>query len=247
MVRRLFWPGLGLSLATAVFFAAKTYRMSTMKTASDSTVHVVLIGASIGQAWNIAGWPSRVGQTGFSAESLAVWQFDKSRAVDGVLMRPKRELQFTRTYLKSLFEPPPRKPDIVILKECSSYFPGSVPEYLDSVGRWAGRLHERGLQVILATVVPVTESRSARDPGKQESLLEYNRRIREYGQERQIPVLDLEATLRANSRSGYLREEYSSGDGSHLNAAAYSVLDEALRTTLCAVRRCGPQTASSRP
>src|SRR5271166_706668 len=52
--------------------------------------HIVLIGASIGQSWHLAEWPSRVRTSDFTAESVAAWQFDKTEAVEEVLMRPAR-------------------------------------------------------------------------------------------------------------------------------------------------------------
>jgi hypothetical protein len=196
----------------------------------------MLIGASIGQAWRLDGWPARANAPGFTAESIAEWQFDKSSAVRVASLRPARHFEFTRTYLKSLFQPPPPKPDIVILKECSSYFPGDVDAYVKSIDKWAHVFELRGIKVIVATVVPVTKVRSGQEPAKLESLLEYNRRIRQYAQEHNLAVLDLQAALQDGSEHSYLRDEFTSGDGSHLNQAAYGVLDQVLRQTLCKER-----------
>ena len=195
------------------------------------TTHIILIGASIGQAWNVAEWPHRVGQPGFSAESLANWRFDKTEAVDEVMIRPARKFRMSRTYLRSLLQPPPKKPDIIILKECSSYFPGDLSSYKKDIDQWVQRLKPTGAEVILATVVPVTEQRAQQNPGKQESIREYNDWVRQYSQERGLRVLDLEmALMRAD---GSLRSEFAQPDGSHLNATAYGVLDRLLKETLC--------------
>jgi hypothetical protein len=200
---------------------------------AGKTTHVVLIGASIGQSWHLAEWPARVKASGFSAESVPAWQFDKSEVLEEVLMRPARKFHLTRTYLTSLFQAPPPKPNIVILKECSSYFPGDLSNYQRGIEGWVRRLQATQIKVILATVVPVTRSRAAQEPGKQESLLRYNEWIREFAGQHRIEVLDLESALRSNDLGKYLREEFASTDGSHLNPAAYAVLDETLQTLLC--------------
>lgn len=197
---------------------------------TGKTTHVVLIGASIGQSWHLAEWAARVKATGFSAESVPAWQFDKSAVLEEVLMRPGRKFRPTRTYLRSLFQAPPQKPDVVILKECSSYFPGDPSKYQRSVEGWVSRLQAKQIKVILATVVPVTRSRAAQDAGKQEGLLKYNEWIREFARQHGLEVLDLEAALRADDSEKYLREEFAADDGSHLNSAAYQILDQTLRT-----------------
>jgi hypothetical protein len=198
---------------------------------SPRTTHVILIGASIGQAWNLPGWPQRVNLSGFTAESIANWQFDKSEGVEEVLIRPKRRFRFTRTYLKSLIQPPPKKPDIIILKECSSYFPGDLESYKKDVDKWVQELQGTGAKVVLATVVPVTEQRAQQNPGKQESIRDYNKWVRQYSRNSGLSVLDLDLALEQSG--GYLRNEFAQPDGSHLNAAAYGVLDRLLKNTIC--------------
>jgi len=195
---------------------------------AGKTHHVVLIGASIGQSWHLAEWPARVKASGFSAESVPAWQFDKSEVLEEVLMRPARKFHPTRTYLRSLFHATPRKPNIVILKECSSYFPGDLSMYQRSTEDWVSRLQAKQIQVILATVVPVTRSRATQNPGKQETLLKYNEWIREFAIQHGLKVLDLEAVLRVDDSDKYLREEFAATDGSHLNSVAYAVLDGTL-------------------
>lgn len=194
--------------------------------------HVVLIGASIGQAWQLAKWPDREAVPQFTAESVAAWQFDKSEVLEETLMRPAMRFRFTRTYVSSLFQPAPKHPDIIILKECSSYFPGDVDIYMQRIREWVCRIRTHNVVPVLATVVPVTRARSARDLGKQDSLLDYNRRLREYALQESIAVVDLEAALCKKVSGKFLAEEYALGDGSHLNAKAYAILDKTLRTVL---------------
>ena len=193
----------------------------------------MLIGASIGQTWHLAEWPARAKVGGFTAESIPAWQFDKTEVVDEVLMRPGRKLRPTRTYVKSLFQPPPSRANIVILKECSSYFPGDLTVYKSSIQNWVSRFQAKQIMVMLATVVPVTKARAEQDPGKQESLVEYNEWVRQYAQQHGVMLLDLESALHTDETGRYLRDEFATSDGSHLNAAAYAVLDEVLRKTLC--------------
>jgi hypothetical protein len=199
---------------------------------SRNTIHVALVGASIGQGWHLAEWPARVQDARFSAESIPNWQFDKSEAVGEILMRPARKFRLTRTYLRSLFQPPPRTPDIVILKECSSYFPGDLAAYRRNMTNWVSELRAKHIRVMLATVVPVTRTLSDKIPGKQAMLLEYNDWVRKYARNEGMTVLDLEVALRTDETGRYLRDELAASDGSHLDAPAYKVLDVFLHRTL---------------
>jgi hypothetical protein len=225
----------GGALAIVAELAAAWLVSTRAPERAPGEVHLALVGASIGQDWHLADWPARMHTTGFSAESFAVWQFDKTGAIDELLLRPKRKFRPTRTYLKSLFAPPPPKADVVILKECSSYFPGNGEAQRAALRQWQEQLTASGAQVVLATVVPVTQARAARDSGKQEALTAFNGWVREYAAQRNLPVLDLDAALRTGDAGSNLRDEYTSGDGSHLNGAAYAVLDRTLLGTLCGI------------
>jgi len=234
-MRPIIWLGVPVVLVAILAAVLALYRNSRIQLSKSSkNLHVVLIGASIGQSWHLAEWPSRTRTPGFTAESIAAWQFDKTEATEEVLLRPAVKFRPNRTYLKSLLQPP-RPPDIVILKECSSYFPGDLPAYKESVRSWVRRLQDRRLKVVLATVVPVTKSRAAQEPRKQEMLLDYNRWLREYATKQTLPLVDLEAALRTETEGSYLREDFAAPDGSHLNPSAYAVLDRTLSAVLCAV------------
>ena len=221
-------------VVVVVALMTRPSKQTSLAGTADRT-HVVLIGASIGQSWQLPGWPDRMQEPAFTAESVAAWQYDKSTALGEVLMRPKRKFRPTRSYLRSLLQPPPKLPEIVILKECSSYFPGDLDGYVASIRTWVQRLREARIQPIVATVAPVTRARSERDPGKQPALIEFNRRIREYASQEGLPLLDLESVLRAEGGGSFLRDEFTSGDGSHLNTTAYRHLDRELRTVLSAM------------
>lgn len=201
-----------------------------------NSMHVALIGASIGRGWRLAEFPSRAGLPGITAEAVAAWQFDKSEAVDDLLLRPRRRFELSRSYLRSLWQAPPAVPDVVVLKECSAYFPAAWPARQNEYERWVRRLRERGVRVILATVVPVTLERAARDGGKQPALLAFNRWVREYARREVLDLLDLEAALSEGPPDFHLKREYAQTDGSHLNEIAYRLLDNRLRDVLAAPR-----------
>jgi len=194
--------------------------------------HIVLVGASIGRAWRLESWAQRVSARTYTAEAVAAWQFDKSDALDEVFMRPKRPFHLTRSYLRSLLAKPPQPADVLILKECSSYFPGPLDRYGSLIDAWVKQARYRGIVPLVATVVPVTRTRSSQDPGKQDSLLEFNRWLRTYASQQGIHLLDLEAALSDGTPQAFLRNEYTSGDGSHLNSAAYHILDGVLQAAL---------------
>jgi lysophospholipase L1-like esterase len=228
----------------AVGTMLRTYSNTTP---SSGSTHIVLVGASIGQGWRLADWPSRTNTRTITAESIAVWQFDKSSAVNELARRPRRTFHFSRSYLRSLLQPPPKVPRVVILKECSSYFPGNFDDYKTLIQSWTNTLRANGTVVVLATVAPVTQERSLRAPGKLEGIVEFNRWIREYAKQQRLPLLDLETALRVGN--GFtLRDDLAAEDGSHLNPAAYAVLDKLLQQVLCEMNigvPCSPAPAFS--
>lgn len=204
-------------------------------------VRVVLVGASIGQAWDLPDLPKRVRSVGYEFEALQEWQYDKSDMLDEVLMRPKRKFHLTRTYLKGFLKPAPEPADVVVLKECSAYFPGSIPiqRQREMVEQWVREISDKNMKVILATAVPVTKARAAQDPGKQESVLAFNDWVREYAKKNGIVLLDLEKTLRSDDKTRFLREEFAIEDGSHVNRKAYDVLDKEMLKAVCAAKPTG--------
>lgn len=232
-------------LAIAVFAVTiACHRVRDQQAERRATTHLVLIGASIGRGWNLDGWPERMRERAFSAEALAVWKFDKTEAVEEVLLRPARRFQMTRTYVRSLFRPAPPVPRVVILKECSAYFPGDLTAYQALTRTWVEKLRRRGVRILLATAVPVTHAKSDRYPRKQESLLEYNCWLREFAREQGAGVLDLERALADGAPGSFLPDKFAAPDGTHLNRAGYEVLDRAL---LAALRTAGFADSLPRP
>lgn len=193
---------------------------------------ILLLGASVGKAWNLSELPQRTGNDRYALESVAYYEYDKSPALEEILMRPKRKFRLTRTYLKGFFKPAPQLPDTIILKECAAYFPGDLPTYQALMKQWVERLRGANINVILATVVPVTRQDQASRPGRIESILAYNDWIREYAAQERLPLLDLEAAVRIDGTDRFLRDDLAIDDGLHLNKQAYDILDQLLQKTL---------------
>ena len=195
---------------------------------------VVLIGASVGKAWDIIGFPQRVGSDRYRASYIGVYRFDKSEAVEQVLADKQSP------------------PDAVILKECAAYFPSDI-SFTDSkrlMQQWIGDIRQQEIIPIPATVAPVTPEHDDRfkthNPIKRivkrimgismmtriERICEYNDWITAYAKTAGLPLLDLEGALRNSDSDRFLRNEWTSGDGLHLNDSAYQRLDTVLKKTL---------------
>ena len=200
---------------------------------------MTLVGASIGQDWDLPGLPARTSAVGYQFEALQAWQFDKSEVLDEVLSRPERKFKFTRTYFLGFLKPAPRSPDVIVIKECSSYFPEdhSYAQKQKLVEHWVRQIRAAQIVPILATAVPVTKERAARDPGKQEALTKFNDWIRDYARRNRIVLLDLEEATRTTDDERYLRTAFAVADGSHLNRKAYDVLDHRMLQAVCAAKR----------
>ena len=199
---------------------------------SSKPCRVLLLGASVGQEWNLSDLPKRINNNKYTFEIVAVFSFDKSKALDEILMRPKRRFHFTRTYLKSLFKPALQKPNVIIIKECAAYFPGDLEKYKTLVQKWVSQIVSADSKPVLATVVPVTQEHSQKRSGRLTGILEYNDWIREYTRESGINCLDLEAALRISDKDRTLSPDLTSSDGLHLNRKAYDILDRILEDFL---------------
>jgi hypothetical protein len=195
---------------------------------------IILLGASVGKSWNLKEFPQRMKIDNYVFESIAFYEYDKTEALEEILMRPKRKFRLTKTYIKGFFEPAPQRPDVIILKECAAYFPGDLILYKELIKKWVQRLHGTNYKVVLATVVPVTPERNEKKRGQIESIREFNDWVREYTANEHITLLDLEEALRQDNDGRFLREDLTSGDGLHLNKKAYDILDKLLQETILA-------------
>lgn len=194
--------------------------------------HVVLLGASVGKNWRLAELPQRISSPGYSFESFAVYQFDKTEGLEEILMRPRRKFRFTRTYLKGFFQAPPRRPDILIIKECAAYFPGNLKDYEGLMKTSVRRIRDAGIEPAVATVAPVTRARDAERPGQMAEIRLFNDWLREYARFEKLPLVDIGDVLKETGADGFLLQELTSGDGLHLNQEAYRRLDAELLRVL---------------
>lgn len=205
-------------------------RMNTASKKPVSGKHrILLLGASVGDAWDLDRWSERMKNNEFIFESLAVYAFDKTEALQEILMRPRRKFRISRSYLNALLQGPPQKPEAIIIKECAAYFPGELEKYKALVKQWVSMCQAAGIKPIIATVVPVTLEHDAKRQGRLRGILEYNDWVRAYTRENSLACLDLELVLRISESQRSLRPELTSGDGLHLNAAAYGLLDGYLK------------------
>lgn len=180
-------------------------RSATVKTSRKP--YIVLVGASVGYAWNLPALPARWGRDDFV--------FGYRRGKEG----------FDKTnvlvhLLNSLIVP-----DIIIIKECAAYFPREISSSIEKIDSWIRLLKEKGIVPILATVAPVSaecERKRGLD-GMILSINQFNERLREYAHTHGISVLDLNKALEDGSNEHYLIEEFSQPDGLHLNEKAYRI------------------------
>jgi len=213
---------IGFIIIVEVIFVGRTRLRNSNH---DKPVRILLLGASVGEEWNFPNWPRRMGKDGFLFEMVPFYSFNKDRAIEEILIRPKRKIHFNKTFLKSLFKPAPKKPDIVIIKECAAYFPGDFKKYQDLVNKWIEQLRQAGIKPVLATVIPVTEEHSRTKPGRLEGIIKYNDWLRRFAKNKNIYCLDLEEALRISDNKRFLRPDLANTDGLHLNQKAYKILD----------------------
>lgn len=114
--------------------------------------HIVLLGASVGNAWNIeslsdrlikggssplAPDASRLAASQYRFEYIGEYQFDKTNALQQILKRKEN------------------KPDAIFIKECAAYFPGDLSRYQELMKSWINQCKESKVVPIPTTVVPV--------------------------------------------------------------------------------------------
>ena len=197
--------------------------------AMEKTKHILLLGASVGKAWQIENLPQRANIKGYRFEYVGEYNFDKTEALRKILARKEN------------------RPEAIFIKECAAYFPGDLPLYQKLMIGWVKECRAVGVTPIPTTVVPVIRDRSfvtqIKDLIKRligrptsdlrlTSIIKYNDWVKTYAQKEALAVLDLEAPLRVNPNDRSLRLDLHSGDGLHLNAKAYAILDQAVIQSL---------------
>ena len=215
-------------LAHAIICDNEVYGMTKKR-------HVLLLGASVGQDWKIESLPERLKPAAaakdYRFEYVGEYAFDKTEALMKILQRKEN------------------KPDAIIIKECAAYYPGDLRQYQELMKGWVKACKNAGVVPVPTTVVPVVSSKNktikerVKDfiksilgrptPSSQlEGISQYNDWIRQYTSQEGLTVLELEAPLRTSQEDRSLRIDLHSGDGLHLNAKAYEILDGIVIPTL---------------
>jgi GDSL-like lipase/acylhydrolase family protein len=181
---------------------------------------IILVGASIGEGWKFDKVGERTGIAGHRFSFVGVYDFDKTPLIAALVDGPDR-------------------PDVVLIKECSTYFPGDAGEYRHKITAWVRQLRDAGVAPVLVTTAPLAEPAGtiARgrawvrfllgDPDPLESITAFNDWMKEYASREGIAVFDLEAVLRRGPEDRWMKAEYDAGDRVHLNAAGYRAMDRA--------------------
>jgi len=219
---------LAVVLATSAMFSFGQQEAGAV----DMARHVVLLVASVGKAWDLSHYPKRMNESRYTFESVAIYQFDKSEALEELLMRPERKFKLTLSYIKGFFRPPPKRPDILIIKECAAYFPGNIEHYKALVEKWVSQARAKNIKVLLATTVPVTHKRAESREGQNRQIHNFNQWLRDYAKTEGLGLLDLEAELAISELDRSLNPDLAAKDGLHLNSSAYERLDQLLYNML---------------
>jgi hypothetical protein len=188
---------------------------------------IILIGASVGKAWDFPGLPKRLSDSRYQFEYVSKYQFDKSEVLQEILDQASN------------------RADAIILKECAAYFPSDISfdQATSLMKTWIDRCLNHKIVPIPTTIVPVTPAHDERFKThnfvkriikrilgismatRMERIIEYNDWIKEYSAKRELVMLDLELPLRESEERRYLKSDYTKGDGLHLNQKAYAILD----------------------
>ena len=180
---------------------------------------VVLVGASIGKNWHFDRISKGVALPGYRFDYVGVYASDKGPLIQQLV-----------TDLD--------KPDIVLIKECATYFPGDTEQYQHQFMSWVETLRAVGIQVVLVKTSPVAEpteyiprakifvKRLIGRPTQLDGIVQFNAWLKQYAQRERIPLFDLETKLYRSDSERWLRSEYDIVDKLHLNELIYLVLDE---------------------
>lgn len=220
-----------LALRVLLMTTLLTYGGTTMadskpapKSEPQQTTRVTLVGASIGEDWNFPHVGKRSSLTGYEFDYVGAYEFDKSALIAAILHRSS-------------------KPDFVLIKECSAYFPGNQSRYQQQIISWVEQLRAAGIQPVLVTTAPRGEpggfiertkgtfKRLLGRPTAMDGVIAFNDWLKQYGRQQNLPVFDLEAVLR-NSSNRWMNPEYDSGDRLHVNKQAYDAMDRAFASFL---------------
>lgn len=206
----------------SLFLTTTTSAMAMTQTAD--TKRITLVGASIGKDWNFDRIAERLKVSGYDFRYMGKYDFDKSELINAIVGQS-------------------RKSDIVMIKECSSYFPGDAAKQRAFVQDWVGKLRAAGVQPVLVTVAPVKApglvqrgkdlvKKAIGKPVWPEEVAAFNDWLREYAARERLPLFDLEQALWIAPDQRYLKPEFTTDDSVHLSRVAYERLDEEFKRFL---------------
>lgn len=207
--------------AVAFAFVASIIGVSTSAmamTQTDNMKRITLVGASIGKDWNFDRIADRLNLSGYDFRYMGKYDFDKSELINAIVGQSQ-------------------KSDIVMIKECSSYFPGDAAKQQAFVQEWVGKLRAAGVQPVLVTVAPVKApglvqrgknlvKKAMGKPVWPEEVAAFNDWLRLYAARERLPLFDLERALWIAPDQRYLKPEFATDDSVHLSRAAYERLDK---------------------
>jgi hypothetical protein len=213
-------PALLVAIAGAAIFYPGTIM-------ADKKKDIVYIEASTVNRWKLKEFGKRVNDDRYSIETMTLYEFDKTPRVDKALNERDR------------------KPEVMVVQECSVYFPGDLQDYQGKYRAWIRQIKQAGVTPVIATTVPPAASQGFVEDAKawikvkilgrdsqHEQVAQFNDWLRSLAREEGVALFDLEALTRKSDSERVMREEYSAGDGIHLNAAGYSMLDQELHKFL---------------
>ena len=235
--KKVIWKSCLLFFLTVSWITCNAGEIKMVAENKNQKKRILLIGASIGKAWNIEDLPERIEAKNYLFEFINTYGPDKSDILESVLNRKENA------------------PDVIIIKQCAAYFRADsisydheyVNKYKQFAQEWIFKMESNDITPILATVVPITEKmpymvkfkRYIKKYILQKDIPEYYRNIRlkgiiayndwvkDYAKKKAITVLDLETAVRVSEEDRYLNADYST-DGLHLNEKGYNRLDPML-------------------
>jgi len=200
-------------------------------TMAEKKKDIVYIEASTANRWKLKDFGARVNDDRFNIETQTIYDFDKSPRVDKTLKDRKQ------------------KPDVVVVQECSVYFPGNLPDYQTKYRNWIRQISKAGVTPVIATTVPPASSQGFVEDAKawvkvrllgeesqHEQIAKFNDWLRTVAKEEGVALFDLEILTRKSATDRVMRDEFNVGDGIHLNKAAYDILDKELHKFLQALK-----------
>ena len=169
----------GILFTSCIFQCAMGTNLFDRKVfAMEKPKHIVLLGASVGKAWNIESLPKRLSQSNPKSPSsptspsnptnprFSVVDPNNSPSASRLAVFPYRfeyvgEYQFDKSkVLQQILERKENKPEAIIIKECAAYFPGDFSNYQALMKKWIKQCKQSAVIPIPATVVPVIKDDS---------------------------------------------------------------------------------------